>query len=349
MDIDKAARHRSLLALPIALAVFSPTTSAGLIVSDLFTGNVGLSIDAVGSNSSPVGNLSAEIPVGANILRAYLYTAGTPFPWYSNSLQTAADYNGAGITLNGQPITNYDTIVGAVSDRAAIGQWYTGRADVTSSVAAWHDAGPNYNWEYTEGPALNNRIDGSVLVVAYEEASLPESSVVILDGGQDTGGETTEVFFGAPLTGVGAPDFFADMSLGISFSVGSSQVSDIDVNGSRMSSSAGGFDDGVASDGGLITAGGIGDSNDNPAAPGSATSPDDELYSLIDFLTDGDSSFSVFTQNDSNDDNIFFMGLHIAAQVTSVNDDPTSGVPVPTPLMLVGLGLYLIHRRATAA
>ena len=242
--LQKTAKR---LALPIALGVISPAASASLMVADIFTGNVGLSIDAVGSNSNPVGDIQASIPDGATILQAYLYSAGTPYPWYSNSPQTVADYNGAGITLNGEAITNYDTIVGAVSDRTDIGQWYTGRADVTSLVSSWVTAtpGPDYSWEYVEGSLLNNRIDGSVLVIAYEDASLPEGSVVLLDGGQDTGGETTEVFFGEALTGVGAPEFFADMSLAISFSVGSSQTSEIDINGERLSSSAGGIDDGV--------------------------------------------------------------------------------------------------------
>lgn len=332
---------------------------ATLTAIEAVTGNVGMSIDAAGSNGTPAGTLQAEIPVGATVTKAYLYAAGTPYPWYPNvanpaSPQTAAEYNAAGISVGGTSITNFDTIVGAVSDRVNLGEWFTGRADVTSVVQGLQAADPgasSYNWDYIEGGNLNNRIDGAVLAVIYEHPSLPVSTVAFLDGGQKTGGETTTVNFASPLTGTGAPGFFANMSLGISFSVTSSQTSLVDINGTRLTSSAGGFDDGTSGDGGLITAGGIGDSTANPAAPFSNSSPDDELYDLTPFLSDGDTSFDIFTKNDSNDDNIFFMGLHISAEIKDINDENPNDPSVPEPaaaiwIGLTGLGaLFALRRR----
>jgi hypothetical protein len=89
----------------------------------------------------------------------------------------------------------------------------------------------------------------------------------------------------------------------------------------------------------LITAGGIGDSNANPADPNTIgnSAYDDELYSLVPFLHNGDTSFTIFTQNPSADDNIFLMGLHTAAEVGSVNPNPT--VPEPGTMLLLGSGM----------
>ncbi|MBN2269792.1 MAG: hypothetical protein JXN61_04210 [Sedimentisphaerales bacterium] len=329
-----------ICALSLAMAV--SRANASLTPVGIWTGNVGLSIDAVGSNNSPVGNIQAEIPTGAMILAAYLYSAGTPYPCYSDSPVNTGDYNGAGITLAGNAVNNYDTIVGAVSGIPYIGQWYTGRADVTSLVTSLATGGPSYSWSISE-TSLNNRIDGEVLAIVYELASLPEASVALLDGGQHTDGETTVVNFADPLTDPTDASFFANMSLAISFSTGPgnpplNQVSSVDVNGNRLTSSAGGYDDGGLFDGGLITAGGIGDSLANPASPSSTSAADDELYDLRPFLSIGDTSFTLFTSNATDDDNIFLMGLYITAEIGSVN--PV--IPAPGAILLGSLGVGLV-------
>ena len=326
---------------------------ASLTPVDIFNGNVGLSLDAVGSNSSPVGNIQAEIPVGSTILKAYLYSAGTPFPFFADSPRTTGDYNSAGINLSGNAITNFDTLVGAsaLPNRADIGNWFTGRADVTTviqSLVAADSLNPTHSWEYGEGGPFTSVIDGGLLAIVFEEPGLPESSVVLLDGGQNTGGETTTVNFANPLTDPNDPEFFSDMSLGISFGFNrdGDQFSTVDINGERLTSSAGHFDDGQGADGALITVGGIGDTNANPGDPlSNAFGQDDELYNLNPFLNEGDTSFDIFSENPSDDDNIFFMGLHVSAEIGSVDPGPGPGpdpIPEPSTLSLLGLGVIAL-------
>jgi hypothetical protein len=323
-----------------ALCAFSGTASAGLTLAGSWNGNVGLSVDGIGSNSTPVGQVQAMIPVGATILQAYLYSAGTPSPWYADSPTSLAAYNGAGITLAGNAITNFDTLMGATSTRPEIGQWFTARADVTSLVQSL-TAGAvttNFAWDVGEG-SLNTRIDGEVLAIVYSHASLPMGSVALLNGGQNTGGETSVVNLGTPLTDPNAAGFAAQLGLGISFSC-CNQQSTVQINGTTVTDTAGGLNDGlISADGSLITVGGIGDDPGNNV--GYAT--DDELYDLRPFLSTGDTSFSITTNNPTNDDNIFFTSLYLTGQITDVR--PAIPEPETYALMLAGLGLVAAMAR----
>ena len=335
----------SRIGLAAALCAFGGVASANLPAAGVWNGNVGLSVDGIGSNSTPVGAVQAEIPIGATILQAYLYSVGTPSPWYANSPTTLAEYNSAGITLAGTAITNFSTLVGAISDRSDIGRWYTARADVTPLVQSLTAgaATSSFSWIVSEG-SLNSRIDGELLAIVYSHASMPTGSVALLNGGQNTGGETTVVNLGAPLGDPTAPGFVAQLGFGISFSC-CNQLSTVAVNGSPLTGFAGNNNDGlVTADGSLITVGGLGDDPSNNVA---SYGDDDELYDLRPFLSAGDTDITIRTANATNDDNIFFASLYITGNVTSI----TPGVPEPGSyaLMLAGLaglaGLAAVARR----
>lgn len=334
------------LTVTVVLCALSSMASAGLTTAGVWNGNVGLSVDGIGSNSTPVGNVQANIPIGATVLQAYLYSAGTPFPYYKDSPTTLSAYNSAGITLNGTPITNFSALVGAVSTRSDIGRWYTGRADVTSLVQSW-TAGAmtnNFSWAVAEG-SLNDRIDGEVLAIVYSAPSLAMGSVALLDGGQNTGGETSTVNLGTPLTDPTAAGFVAQLGLGISFSC-CDQKSTVKVNGSLLTDNAGNFDDGLAlADGSLITVGGLGDTPANLQDYAN----DHERYDLSSYLNAGDTSFTIFTNNPTADDNIFFSSLYLTGDISNV----TPGIPEPESwtMLLAGLGLlgYVARRRKQKA
>jgi hypothetical protein len=332
------------LAALVTVCTLSPPALADLVPAGIWNGTVGLSVDGIGGNGTgTIGNVQASIPVTATVLQAYLYSAGTPYPFYANSPQTLADYNNAGITLAGQAVNNFDTLVGATSTRADIGQWFTARADVTTLVQSLLGGGPDYSWAVGEG-SITNRLDGEILAIVYSDASLAVGSVALLDGGQNTSGETTNVFFGSPLD-TSSPTFAAELGLGISFSC-CGQASNVSINGNLLSSNAGNFDDGLdQTDGSLITVGGLGDTASNLQSYAN----DGELYDLSSFLNTGDTSFSLFTSNPTNDDNIFFASLYLNGEISGINNPPPPGNPVPAPgtllLMAAGLGLMNLTRR----
>jgi hypothetical protein len=324
--------HLRNVAAAVLLSGTVGLAHADLTLAGTFSGNVGLSVDGVGGNQANVGSVQAVIPVGATILQAYLYSAGSPNPWYADAPTSLANYNASGITLAGNTINNFSKIVGATSDRADIGRWYTARADVTSLIQTLTAgaATDSFSWAVTEG-ALNNRIDGEVLAIVYSHPSMALATVALLDGGQRTGGETTTVNFANPLTDPSVAGFAAQFGIASSFSV-NGQASTITVNGSTLTRFAGNNDDGAAAaDGSLITVGGVGDDPGNNVAN---YADDDELYTLKPFLKQGDTGFTIRTSNASNDDNIFFAHLYVTAQVKDINGDP-GNVPEPQSAALV--------------
>jgi hypothetical protein len=219
------------------LACSAGLANADLTLAGTFSGNVGLSVDGIGGNNVNVGTVQAVIPVGATILKAFLYSAGTPHPRYADSPTSLADYNASGITLAGNTINNFTKIVGATSDGPGIGRWFTGRADVTALIQTLTAgaATDSFSWAVTEG-ALNNRIDGEVLAIVYSHPSLALATVALLDGGQRTGGESTVVNFANPLTDPTVAGFAAQFGIASSFSA-SNQASTISVNWMTVRSS----------------------------------------------------------------------------------------------------------------
>lgn len=166
--------------------------------------------------------------------------------------------------------------------------------------------GPVTSFPVASDPAS---LDGLGLVVIFSNPKLPTTTIAVLDGGAEVDGDTATLSFAQPVD-PGRPGFTAKLSLGSAHSyqgeAGAAcgtfrptaprrpQSSTVDVNGARLSSCAGNYDDGVGSDGALITVGGVGDRLDNPTAPaqlpGDGATPrtsDDELYDLKPFAEEG--------------------------------------------------------------
>jgi RHS repeat-associated protein len=288
-----------------------------------FTGRGGISTDGLGTNST--GLLKADIPNGSKVEHAYLHVVSRTFdqPFRPEAISFE------GISL---PITWLDNVQDTVTanDRNAgtgIRNFEVGRVDVTSLVAGKVGArGGIFEFEVDERITGNaDFIEGTSLSVIYSNSSLPERTIVLLEGGltqPDT--RRTTISFASPID-TSSPDFKAQLALGISYSsLQNDQYTTIDVNGKRLSSSAGDLDDGFLTTltdlaGASITVGGVGDSLSNPVNPlATKDFSDDELYDITSFLKNGDTSLTLETANSGNDDLLFLTALVLPASVTRV-------------------------------
>lgn len=274
------------------------------------SGLIFLSIDGCGSTASSC-TIDVDKPAGATVRRAFLAMSQT---------------SGSGVpdgvaTLDGTPITWDLTNVNQIFDN----HW----VEITSLVKPGLDAAAPGISTLTVGEgALSASVDGSVIAVIFDDPNQTTVSTAVLTfGGQALTGDTFSIGLADPFD-----DATQDivMSLGISFGFQpAGQFSIVEVNGTRLTTSAGGSDDGADANGALLTVGGLGDSEDNPPDPNQTdvdgTFYDDELYTLDPLLADGATTISVFSQNPSNNDNIFFAAFVIRGTAAVIGEGITLG------------------------
>lgn len=278
-------------------------TSLEPIVTE--TGKISLSVDGLGVVTGGSGVIQVEKPAGATVKSAYMAATDV---WGSGQIPDGA------ITIDGQGV-NWDLVV----KKHTHNQW----ADVTDLVKPKIDAAPAGRIDFTIQE--NVYADGEILVVIFDDPSASVNTIVLMFGAQATEGDTFQVLLADPIDKSNASRDL-EMGLGISFGYQSGytgQYSIIDVNGNRLTSAAGGEDDGYSGDGGLLTVGGLDDSTENPANPNLQPSYpryDDELYNIEGLVNDGDTAITVFTRNPSNDDNIFFAYFNLKSTVAVVGE-----------------------------
>jgi hypothetical protein len=301
------------------------------------TGKITVSADALGGNP-PSGTLDIEKPTGATVRSAYFMVASTGG---TNYVPLASD-----VTVNGANPTFTSTVASSISSFTAFG-------DVTSIVKGTIDAAPagTVAVSYAE-TGSTSLLDGSVLVVIFDDPAQATTNTVVLSfGAQTTTGDQFLVSFANPLD-LTDPNLRLEMSLGISFGFQpTTQVSLIDVNGTRLTSCAGGQDDGVGTNGGLITVGGTGDSPANPADPfetNCQVRSDDELYDLKAFAKQGDTQMVVNTFNPTNDDNIFLAIFNLTVRA-AVNPTFVIDVEPEDPNNVVSLSRRYVNIAAVSS
>ncbi len=313
-----------------------------LSTSYTFNGNGNWSLDGCGSNSSnPVCTIDAVVPSGSTVEAAFLYSS-----MFSTSTVPS-------VTLDGVNYSGSDW-----DDLGANGYLKAYRTDVTAQISGAVGGGSENPFSFAvNNETPNGSIDGEVLAIIYSNAAETERTIAFLDGFSASTGDTFNVNLASALTAdqLADTEFEAMLSLGIGFGYQTAnadvQNSEVDVNGTSLTTCAGGQDDGIAnygppSNGALITVGGLGDdAANNHDCSQTGDRQDDELYTLTPFLTPSDTQIVIDTLNPSNDDNIFFAAINITA-VAGVNEPPpdieeppVSSVPEPSVLALFGLGL----------
>ncbi len=144
----------------------------------------------------------------------------------------------------------------------------------TGKIDAMPAAGSK-NLIIRENAAKNSFIDGEILVVVFKmPASFPSRTVALMFGAQQLAGDRFELSLLNPIN-KNAPGATLNMGLGISFSCqnpsgcagAGQQFTTVTINGQRLTTAAGGEDDGETANGALITVGGLGDSLNKPADP----------------------------------------------------------------------------------
>ena len=292
------------------------------------TGNITLAIDGLGTLNS-TGTVDIQKPAGATVRAAYLAAASTGF-----SMRTLVNGD---VKINGSDVIFTSTVPSTISSSNSFG-------NVTAIVKPIIDAAPAGIVSLTITEVSTLGIDGEILAVVFDDPNQTTvNTVFILFGAQNIAGDTFNITTSAPID----PSKPIDLSLGISYSfqhpsLAISQDSIVNVNGTRLTSSAGGHDDTdvvVVDNGSLLTVGGIGDTNANPppfVTNGGNHRTDDELYDLRPFLTAGTTNISVFTQNPSNDDNIFFAAFFLKDATGTIGGDCT--LTCPTNIVVSSAG-----------
>ncbi len=315
------------------------------------TGPVYLSTDGAGSTSSEsIVDVEKRSPQSV-VRKAFLFAA---------SLPGGGNIPDGGIRLSGT-VVDFD-------ESASI---YTGygmtnvAADVTAIIKPIVDASPHGRI----GIAVTETvpwIDGEILAVVFDDPNEPAGSVTLLFGGQNPAGDSFAVRLSDPISAANDAQklsFALGISYGYQTSANASQYSTVDVNGVRLTSAAGGQDDGANANGALLTVGGVDDQPGNPAdayALGNCEAAprcDDELYDLKAVLADGTTLIDVSTSNPSSDDNIFFASFASAALAAVVNEgivlSPTTQslhygeVAVMTATLQDSDGVPLVGREVT--
>jgi hypothetical protein len=301
----------ALLGSLVILAFGATVANASLEVFYSDVGALRLSVDGIGTNAGS-GVVQAEKPAGATVKKAFIFAASTG---YSSFTPPDDEVTIDGSAVAWDPAHTISSSINSVNVAA----------DVTDLIKPKIEASSAGRVDFTIAERDTLDMDGEILAVVFDDPAARTNTVTLMYGAQSTTGDHFAIGLNEPLK----PSATVTMGLGISFGYQpSTQYSEVNVNGTRLTTSAGGQDDGEHrggnENGELLTVGGLDDNSENPSDPfatgecSEAPRCDDELYDLKPFVATDATSIEVDTLNPSNDDNIFFASLNLSAATAVV-------------------------------
>jgi hypothetical protein len=258
------------------------------------SGPLSLSVDALGT-TLPFGTVEVNKPDGGTVEAAFLVAA-------------TGGHDGSEIG-DGEVRVDGRSVLWDQSIPNVIGGW-NALADVTDLLRPKLDAAAPGRIPVEVSEENSDLIDGVVLAVVFRVADDATShDVRLYFGSHGPSGNGFTIELGQPADAATQYNLGVGISYGLQTTKDTKQYTVIDVNGRRLTGSAGGPDDGSPSVGALITVGGLEDNSSNP--PDAVATPvnlasDDEYYDLTPFIRSGDTRIEISTANPSKDDNLFF-------------------------------------------
>ena len=172
-------RSSVLLSLAVLLlGLHAPPAHGGLLQSFQATGNLGLYTDAVSDVqlTSITGSFDlSQLPIGAGINRAFLYTGD----WVTSTLQLTINNT----AVPGLPTTASDTPIGSfIFPTLTSSRW-----DVTTTLATLPPVPFNFNITSSN---QQSQLQAAALFIVWSDPSAPFSTVTIVDGAQQVGERT---------------------------------------------------------------------------------------------------------------------------------------------------------------
>ncbi len=261
------------------------------------TGPLSVSVNGIGTELS-FGTIEVDKPARGVVRKVFLAAAAS-----GNFSHQITDGE---IRIDGHHVAWDRTVPNAVGSWNAV-------ADVTRLIKGEIDAAPAGRVPVDVWEDQSDLIDGVILAVVFDDPdAYPDNDVALYFGAQSARQDSFKINLSSPVPADLASMRY-ELGVGITFSLqssgGTDQYTIIQVNGERLTTSAGGPDDGSPASGGLLSIGGIDDSPANPvdayAVPTNMAS-DDEYYDLRPFVSPGDSRISINTATQSNEENLFF-------------------------------------------
>ena len=216
-------------ALVLTASLLYPAAAhASLSTFQTYVGNYGVSTDGFGSLAQ-TGTISAEVPAGATVVAAFLYSSN-----FGGAIAPGRHVGRNPRWPMAPAVPNPDVCCGLSSNRA----------DVTAIVAPIIDGGPGGVYDFTVTETDGSQ-DGTALVVVYSLASLPVSTVGILDGfssAAETAHRST-----SPIRWIRRRLGSSRKCASPAASAAAARTPTITVNGTIITENAGNHDDGLAS------------------------------------------------------------------------------------------------------